>query len=356
MGSILRPVTLSAPVIDPLDALLAGADRRSLRVGLAVPSSGPMGLTGPAAMACALLAAEDANTCRSHADQPLDLVPIDAGRDPEDVAREVASLVAARAIDTLVGFHTSDVHRRLDAAVQGRLPYVFTPPHEGGKRSCGVVLLGEGPTEQLRPVVERLVSRTRLRRWALVGNDYIWPRAVHAAAGALIHRAGGDVVLQRLVPFGAVPAEQLIQEMSRERVDAVLLSLVGRDLATFNRGFARTPAGHRIVRVSGSLDETGLLEANGDSTGELYAAMHWFATDRQSEEFQDRYRQRWGPTAPTVSVYAQGCYEGVQLVSRLARAGALNPGAVTRAAAHLRPRRPRVRLARAEGLDLVALR
>jgi ABC-type branched-subunit amino acid transport system substrate-binding protein len=307
-------------------------------------------------MACAVLAAEDANTGRRRADLPLDLVPIDAGRRPDAVANDVASLVAARAIDTLVGFHTSDVHRRLDATVGGRLPYVFTPPHEGGPRSAGVVLLGEGPAEQLRPVIERLASGTRLRRWALIGNDYIWPRAVHASAGTLLHRAGGDVVLQRMVPFGAVAAERLIRDLVRARVDAVLLSLVGRDLATFNRAFARSAGTRQIVRVSGSLDETGLLEADGDSTGELYAAMHWFATDRQSEEFQDRYRQRWGPTAPTVSVYAQGCYEGVQLVSHLAHAGALTPASATRAAAQLRPRRAGVRLARAEGLDLVALR
>ncbi len=345
-----------ARVVDSLDALLAGHDPRHVRVGLAVPSSGPLGLTGPAARACAQLAVEQANATRRRHDLPLELVPVDAGRAPHVVAAEVDSLVSARAVDVLVGFHTSDVHRRIDATLRGRIPYIFTPPHEGGPRHAGVVRLGESPAEQLRPVVDRLAMATGLRRWALVGNDYIWPQAVHATALPLLRRAGADVVLERRVPFGRVDTERLVRDMDRARVDAVLLSLVGRDLATFNRDFPHVETSRPIVRVSGSLEETGLLETEGDSSGELYAAMRWFASDGRSEQFQGEYAQRWGPTAPPVSVYAHGCYEGVVLAARLARADALGPQAATRAATQLRPTHDGVRLARAEGLELVALR
>lgn len=342
-------------MIDVLDAFVDGPSSGALRVGLVVPSSGPLGLTGPAALACAGMAAEEVNAAGGVTGRDLELVPIDAGRHPIEVARDVRALVSAGAIDALCGFHTSDVRRALETTAAGRIPSVFTPPHEGGRRSPGTVLLGEDPGQQLSPVVRALAATGPLRRWALIGNDYIWPQAVHVTATRLLHRAGADVVLTRLVPFGQVEAERLIEELIRERADAVLLSLVGRDLATFNRTFARASPPRTIIRVSGSLDETGLLEADGDSTGELYSAMRWFATDSQSEDFHGRYEQRWGPAAPAVSTYAHGCYEGVQLIARLARSGALRVDTAATVAASLRDRHQRVRLARAEGLELVAL-
>ena len=342
-------------MIDFLDALVDGPTSRALRVGLVVPSSGPLGLTGPAALACARLAAEEVNATGGVTGRDIELVAVDAGRHPMDVARDVRTLVSGGAIDALCGFHTSDVRRSLEAVTAGRIPYVFTPPHEGGHRSRGTVLLGEDPRQQLSPVVEALALRGHLRRWALVGNDYIWPQAVHATAARLLHHAGADIVLTRLVPFGQVAAERLIDELVRERADAVLLSLVGRDLATFNRAFVQARPNHTIIRVSGSLDETGLLEADGDSTGDLYAAMRWFATDSQSQDFHGRYEQRWGAAAPAVSTYAHGCYEGVRLIARLARVGALSAEVPATVAASFTDDQQRVRLARAEGLDLIAL-
>ena len=63
----------------------------------------------------------------------------------------------------------------------------------------------------------------------------------------------------------------------RTRADAVLLSLVGRDLVAFNREFARAGLDRRVVRLSGALEENGLYALGGDATGELYACMPSFA-------------------------------------------------------------------------------
>lgn len=342
-------------MVDPLEALVEPRTPGTLRVGLAVPASGPLGLTGPAAMACARLAAEEANDTGGAGGRPVELVPLDAGRSPAEVSLDVTGLLRAGAIDALCGFHTSDVHRRLEMVTAGRIPYVFTPPHEGGRRRSGVVLLGDDPRAQLLPVSRRLASRRGLHRWALLGNDYIWPQAVHAAAADLLRAAGADVVLERLIPFGRVRPERLIAELVAARVDAVVLSLVGRDLATFNRAFARAHPRRTIVRVSGSLDETGLLEADGDGSGDLYAVMRWFATDAQSEDFRGHYTQRWGASAPVVSTYAHGCYQGIGLIARLARGGALDVDTVVRAASVCADPHLGARLARADGLDLVAV-
>jgi len=343
------------PVVeDYLDALVAGPRRDVLRIGLAVPSSGVLGLTGPAGLAAAVLAAEEANAMGILRGRQLRLVPIDAGQRSAQLASTVGTLIDAGALDAVCGFHTSDVHRQLEHLVTGRVPYLFTPPHEGGARLPGVGLLGESPQEQLLPVVHNLASLPALRRWALIGNDYIWPRAVHEAARVMLPQAGAEVVYAELVPFQQVQPERLLDRLRQHRVQAVLLSLVGRDLATLNRHFLNSAMAGTVVRVSGALEETGLLEIDGDDTGELYATMRWFATDPEDREFQGRYAERWGTTAPRLGVYAQGAYHGIHTMARLAAADQLSVGGLAEGLRRLL-RRPRAHLARAEGLDLHAI-
>lgn len=339
---------------DYLDALLTGPDPETLRIGLVVPGSGVMGLTGPAGIAAAVLAAEEANALDGPGRRAIRLVPLDAGTGAAQVDAQVAELVCAGVIDGLCGFHTSDVFRRLQRVTTGRVPYLFTPPHEGGRMPAGVALLDDGPPDQLRPVIDALAGRAALRRWALIGNDYVWPRAVHRAARPMLATAGSDVVLERLVPFHQVNPERLLDELAARRVQAVLLSLVGRDLATFNRAFTATRLGGSVVRVSGALEETGLLEIEGDDTGELYATMSWFATDPADDGFRERYIARWGTSAPQLGSYARGCYHGVHAMAELAASGLLTVDGIATGLRRL-PRRSRSRLARADGLDLLAV-
>jgi ABC-type branched-subunit amino acid transport system substrate-binding protein len=207
-----------------------------------------------------------------------------------------------------------------------------------------VVRLGQSPLEQHAAALAWLVRHRRARRWVLLGTDYVWPRAVHRAARRVLADSGGEVVGEALVPFGPVDPGPLLDVVVRARADAVLLSLVGRDLVAFNREFTRAGLDRRVVRLSGALEENGLYAIGGDSTGELFACMPSFvATDEGADEgqlaLQERHALRSGPDAPAVCAYARGVYDGVRLA--VAIAGGTRPRTV---------RVPTPRLARAEGL------
>ncbi|MEV0679048.1 substrate-binding domain-containing protein [Actinosynnema sp. NPDC050436] len=356
---------------DRLEVAVAGPDPGALRIGLLLPLSGALGLTGPSGLLAASLAATELNAAGGVAGRPVHLVLLDAGRLPGEVARDASGLVGL--VDAFVGFHTSDVHRALESALGGRVPYVFTPPHEGGPRRPGVVLLGDSPARQLGPAVRWLVAHRRLRRWALVGSDYIWPRAVHRAAAGIVRGLGAEVVATRLAPFPGpgIDAEEIVAALARARADAVLLSLVGRDLALFNRVFTASPLAGRVVRLSGSLEENGLLAAGGDDTGELYAAMRSFAGqgDERRMALAQRHHALFGGRAPVLDAYAEGCYDGVHLAAALALTGGLTARDAQAgtaallatadrgpwAAAPSGPPRLGGFLARADGLDLTVI-
>src|SRR3954447_19785649 len=142
VAAALPPGTMAAPYsgvlaatgpLDPWDVLLAGPRPDAVRIGLAVPLSGPLALTAPSALDLAGLAVDEANEAGGVAGRTAELVALDFGRAPDLVAAETVALHAAGAFDVLVGFHTSDVHRAVETALAGRVRYVFTPPHGGGR-------------------------------------------------------------------------------------------------------------------------------------------------------------------------------------------------------------------------------
>jgi ABC-type branched-subunit amino acid transport system substrate-binding protein len=327
-------------VRDSVEAAVEGPDSVVLLLGLLVPLSGPLGLIGPSALDAARLACSEINTAGGVMGRPIELVVSDVGGSPAEAGREARALADGGLVDAFVGLHTSGVHRAIEASLGGRMPYIFTPPHEGGTRLPGVVLLGDSPFRQLAPALDWLTRRRRLRRWALVGSDYIWTWSVHGAAAPLVRSVEGEVVLERLVPFGLDPgrgSEELIDALVKARVDAVLLSLIGRDLAMFNRAFSRANLGPRIVRVSGSLEENGLLAAGGDESGELYASMRSFAGQQETRRIAlaENHQRLFGEHAPVLDAYSEGCYDGVHLAAALASAGGLSTSQSQRLSAHL---------------------
>ena len=340
-----------APLRDPWDALVSGPSRDTVRIGLAVPLSGPLALTAPSALDLAVLAAEECTEEGVLAGRRVELVPVDSGRSPAVVAAEAVALREAGVFDSLVGFHTSDVHRALAQTWAGPGTYVFTPPHEGGPNAPGVRRTGHGPHGQHAAALSWLVRHRRATRWVLLGTDYVWPRSVHRAARTTLAGLGAEVVGEALVPFGPGDPGPLLDLVVRSRADAVLLSLVGRDLALFHREFARAGLDRRVVRLSGALEENGLYALGGDATGELYATMPSFAaaptsTDERQLALQERHALRAGPDAPVVCAYARGLYDGVRLACALLAADGRTPVPA--------PAPPR--LARADGLAFTELR
>ncbi|WP_248961090.1 substrate-binding domain-containing protein [Sphaerisporangium perillae] len=354
------PVTV---VIDPLEAHLLRAD--TLRVGLVVPVSGVLGLLGPCAINCAMLAATEVNECGGVLGRPLELVLVDGGRHPAEVAREVTGLVRAGAVQGLVGTHASDVRVAIERFVGGAAPLVYTPPYEGGARNPGVYFLGEPASRQVGPGLDWLIEHRRARRWFLLGNDYVWPRLVHASARRHLRARSATVVGERFVPSGTTAMAPLLEELATVRPDAVLLNLIGSDLVAFNRAFRASGLG--TARLCGALEEHGLLAIGGDVSGELYAAMGYFgsiATDANLS-LGERYTRRFGAAAPLLNAHGHGCYEGVLMLAALIRRAGTTAVPAIEAVADgtaitggrgrltLRDRRVRQRVyvGRADGLD-----
>ena len=254
---------IEARLTDPLEAQLLPRGPGRLRVGLVIPQSGALGMVGPSAVNTSLLAAHELNVSGGVRGAYVDLVLVDGGRSPaggRDRGRPALRRRCRRRPGRVPHQRRAPCHRghgrgshavRLHAAARGRRPRV-----PGSSASAPTRL------HQLR-LRDRLADRAPLA--APLGADR---QRLHLAAERAPRRdpAGqptraGGWSLDRLVPLGQVHAhlDRLVEALRRSGADAVLLSLVGRDLAAFNSALRQADLDRRLVRLSGALEENGLL-------------------------------------------------------------------------------------------------
>jgi len=293
-------------------------------VGLLVPINGSAGIWGPSSIACAQLAQAEINAEGGLLERRLRLCVIDSSDEATEVGSVTAHLMNTGAIDAIVGMHTSQVRERVLKEVARQIPYVYTPLYEGGERTPGVFALGETPGQQLRPAIEHLTTRYRARRWMFVGNDYVWPRVSHLRAARYVAEQGGEVVADRYLPFNVDDFTELLDEITKLKPHAILLSLVGQDAVQFNRAFGRCGLSRDMFRLSCAIEENGLLAIGAENTDGLFVSSGYFASldNDANMAFKERYHNHFGHRAPTLNALGQSTYEGVHFMAALARRAA----------------------------------
>ena len=303
------------------------ASRCELNIALCVPLGGVTGIWGPSALASAKLAASELNRLSGIGGRACRLIAVDADDDAPMLESVLSDLVHSGDVDALVGMHTSHVRQRILSTIGGEIPFVYTPLYEGGERTPGVFAIGDTPARQLQPAIAWLAKHERPRRWAFLGNNYVWPHVSNRLARDYVARCGADVVSEEYVPLHTIDYSEPLATVRRVGADAVLLTLVGEDAVAFNRAFGEQGFGRSALRLSCAIEENELLAIGAQNTERLYVASSYFAalsTDANIA-FKERYHNHFGDRAPTLNSLGQSTYEGVHFLASLFERGLLEP-------------------------------
>ncbi|MGW0248142.1 substrate-binding domain-containing protein [Nocardia goodfellowii] len=299
-----------------------------------VPRQGPGGIVAPSCDAAISLAVHEINSDTGILGREIRTTHIDGGRPPHEVADEVAALLATGMVHAITGWHTSAVRRAVARANDGRVPYLYATANEGLTDELpGVLLLGEHPSGHTLPAVHWLQREYGIRRWALIGNDYIWPRETARA----IRNSLADpnaIVLERFVPLGNQDFGGFLGEPALDRAEGVIILMVGNDVSRFNRQFAATGRSAAQLRVSPSADENVLLSGGIGANHNLYVPSSFFLDDKlvDSADRKARYRRRHGGFAPALTSFGNATYEAMHTLRGVAEAvGSLDVPSIHRA-------------------------
>ena len=300
-------------------AAIAGRD--ALKVALVVPMQGPTGIYGPSCLACAELAVDQLNESHGIAGRRVELIVVDGGRDPEVVALDVARLVDAGCIEAVAGWHISAVRQAITRRIGGRVIYAYAAMHEGRDDTPGVFMLGERPVNQLLPAARWMREQLGVGRWAVVGNDYVFPRVTAAAARQALGDGPSSIVSETYVPLGTTDFRGVLADLHRPEFQGVIMLLMGQDAVHFNRQFARAGLSDALPRLSPAVEENTLLGGGAIANHGLYAAAAYFGGMGTTEggEFERAYYDRFGEFAPALNAIGESCYEAIHFLARVGR-------------------------------------
>lgn len=318
----------SVPVFEP-----RATRPTEFRVALALPGRGPAGIFGLECRAAAELAAAEIDASGGVAGRTVQFVHVDAGGHPAATAATVKALLDSGSIDAVTGWHLSNARQAIAKVVGGRVPYVYAAAYEGGECSDGVLCSGEVPGDQIVASLHWLRTESRLRRWFIVGNDYVWPRGTAAATRAGLQGTDISILGERFLPLGTDDSavwDRVLGEVVRSGAEGVMSLLVGSDAVRFNRAFGHKGLDATITRFSPFTDETVILASGADATANLFISAGWFAGLRSASaaEFTAGFARAFDlvngtaplgeSAAPPPGTMAETTYSAVHLLAGIA--------------------------------------
>jgi len=277
--------------------------REKLSVAFVVPLQGPTGIYGPSCVACGQLAVEQLNARDGIGGRQVELIIVDAGRDPRVVAAEVGDLVDRGIVEAIAGWHISAVRQAITRRVGGKVVYAYAAMHEGRDDTPGVFMLGERPINQLLPAAHWMREQLGVGRWAVVGNDYVFPRVTGATARLALQDTASEIVSETYLPLGTTNFAPVLDDLRRSDIDGIVMLLMGQDAVHFNRQFARKGLAERLTRLSPAIEENTLLGGGAGAHHNLYAAAAYFdgMDTVESNELAEAYYRRYGPLAAALN-------------------------------------------------------
>lgn len=298
----------------------AFAQAKDFKIGFFIALSGPAALFGPTQKACAELAAEKINKAGGIMGRPVQLLFTDAGGPPAETAKSAVRLMLEDKVDLFIGSHDSATREANIATIKAKVPYIYSPVYEGGECSPNVFCLGETPPQQAQPAIEFLSKEKKAKTFHLIGDDYVWPRKVNEQVKKFVAQAGGKVVGEEYVPFGAPNKfEEAVTRIKGVKPDAVVQTLVGADNVNFNRTFAGFGLDKSIARISLLLEENTLMGIGAENSGNLYSCMGYFANSpaEGAKKFRAEYMAKYGDKAPQLATIGADCYSALNFAKAL---------------------------------------
>ncbi|WP_181702453.1 substrate-binding domain-containing protein [Chthonobacter albigriseus] len=292
-----------------------------MKIGVLISRTGPAGIWGPSSEACAILAAAEINAAGGVMGRNIELTVADPGWTETEAVGVAADMVDIAGVDAVVGMHPSNVRTAIRNRLAGRVPYFYTPQYEGGEAAPTTVAIGATDGSLMRSTLPWFVDNRKARRFCLVANDYVWPQRAMDTASAIINRAGGRVVGEMQIPFGADHTES-IDDIRRLKPDVLVIFLLGEELVRFNRTFGESGLSSHILRFALGFDENVLYGIGSEASENLYGATTFVSSARTAETARllELYHSLYGEHAPQVSVFGQSSYEGIHLAAAVAKA------------------------------------
>jgi urea transport system substrate-binding protein len=292
-GSILRGVALGLFVLRLMlvvPPVLAGGD--TIKIGILHSLSGTMAISESVLKDTVLMLVADQNKKGGLLGRKLEPIIVDPASDWGVFAEKARELLTKEKVAVVFGCWTAASRKSVLPIFEQLNGLLFYPAqHEGEESSRNIFYTGAAPNQQAIPAVRYLMSKEggEVRRWVLLGTDYVYPRTTNQILTAYLTAEGvsPDDITTIYTPFSYSEWRRIVERIkalgSEGKKTAVISTVSGDANTYFYRELSDQQLDANAIPVMAlSIGERELLGADIFPVGHL-AARNYFQSINSTE-------------------------------------------------------------------------
>jgi len=271
----------------------------TIKVGVLHSLSGTMAISEEALKDTVLMLVEEQNKKGGLLGQKLQAVVVDPASNWTLFAEKARQLLLADKVDVIFGCWTSASRKSVLPVIEGLNGLLFYPvQYEGEESSRNVFYTGAAPNQQAIPAVDYLIQQRGIKRWILVGTDYVYPRTVNKVLLAYLKAKGiddADIMLS-YTPFGHStwqPIVSSIKKFGRAGKKTAVISTINGDanLSFYKELGNQRVSSEEIPVIALSVGENELSGVDTKPLVGHLAAWNYFQS--VGSEINDKFISQW---------------------------------------------------------------
>jgi len=297
-GLIVAIAATAAIILVAFLLYFSGKEKPNIKIGVLHSLTGTMAISETPLVDAIRLAVEEANRSGGLDGAQFEMVVSDCRSDADYCARQAEKLITQDDVKVLFGCWTSDCRKAVKKVVEQHHHLLFYPlQYEGLEESPDIIYTGAVPNQQIIPAV-MWALQNHLRRFYLVGSDYVYPRTANLIARDILRMNGGQVLAERYLPFDRKDDAAVVAEIIRLKPDVILNTLSGDSNKYFFLALQKAGiTSEKIPVISTSVAEVELAAMGASAEAGNYAVWSYFQGIDTVEnlEFVANFKKRFGP-------------------------------------------------------------
>jgi len=281
---ILLPMLFAASV---------AADENAIKIGILHSLSGTMAISESALKDTVLMLIDDQNRKGGLLGRKLLPVVVDPASDWDLFAEKARDLLAKEGVAVVFGCWTSASRKSVLPVFEQLNGLLYYPvQYEGEESSRNIFYTGAAPNQQAIPAVRYLMSKEggEVRRWVLLGTDYVYPRTTNRILEAYLASEGvsQEDIMTIYTPFGYADWREIIERIrafgSAGKKTAVISTINGDANTHFYQELvAQRVDASAIPVMAFSIGERELLGMDAKPLAGHLAAWNYFHSVKSPE-------------------------------------------------------------------------
>ena len=277
-------------------AAMAAED--TIKIGVLHSLSGTMAISETSLKDTLLMLVDEQNKKGGVLGKKIEAVVVDPASNWPLFAEKARELIQKDKVAAIFGCWTSVSRKSVLPVVEELNGILFYPvQYEGEESSKNVFYTGAAPNQQAIPAVDYLLKQG-VKRWALVGTDYVYPRTANKVLEAYLKSKGftdKDIMIS-YTPFGHSDWQSIVSEIKNfggaGEKTAVISTINGDANVPFYKELANQGVSAKDIPVIAF--SVGEEELAGIDTKPLVGHLAaWNYFESVDSELNDEFIEKW---------------------------------------------------------------